>query len=344
MENKRTKIAVAGMDHGHVFWILKNMVRPDVEFVGFYDASSELSGRYAQEFNIDPSIVYNDLNKMLDEVQADGVVAFSSIFHHLEAVEACAPRGIHVMVEKPLAVSMEHAQKMESLAKKHDIHLLTNYETTWYPSNYEVYRRVQDNQIGDIRKIVVHDGHRGPQEIGCGPEFLAWLTDPILNGGGAIVDFGCYGVNLATWLTKNQRPQSVMGITHTNKPDIYPKVDDESLIVLTYPKMQAIIQGSWNWAISRKDLEIYGQTGYAHALDSKTIRYRTAQAEPEETLTLEQRESPLDDPFSYFGAVIRGDVVVTDYDLSSLANNMIVVEILDAARQSARTGQQVALS
>jgi len=343
MINNRTKIAVAGMDHGHVFWILKNMIRPDVEFVGFYDADAELSGQYTQEFNIDTSIVYNDLNTMLDEVQPEGVVAFSSIFHHLEAVEACAPRGIHVMVEKPLAVSMEHAQQMESLSKQYNIHLLTNYETTWYASNYEVYRRVHDNQIGEIRKIVVHDGHRGPQEIGCGPEFLSWLTDPILNGGGAIVDFGCYGVNLATWLTHNQRPISVTGITHNNKPDIYPKVDDESLIVLTYPKMQAIIQGSWNWAISRKDMEVYGQTGYVHALDSTTIRYRTAQTDPEETVTLAPREAPLHDPFSYFGAVIRGDVIVNDDDLSSLANNMITVEILDAARQSAKTGQRIDL-
>ena len=116
MTNNRTKIAVAGMDHGHVFWILKKMQRSDVEFVGFYEANTDLSARYAREFSIDPSIIYDDLGTMLDDVQPDGVVAFSSIFHHLEAVEACAPRGIHVMVEKPLAVSMDHALKMESLA------------------------------------------------------------------------------------------------------------------------------------------------------------------------------------------------------------------------------------
>ncbi len=343
MANNRTKIAVSGMDHGHVVWILKEMERPDVEFVGFYESNTDLSRRYANEFNIDPSIIYDDLDTMLDAVQPEGVVAFSSIFHHLEAVEACAPRGIHVMVEKPLAVSMDHAKKMESLAKQHDIHLLTNYETTWYASNHEVYRSVHDGMIGEIRKVVVHDGHRGPQEIGCNPEFLAWLTDPVLNGGGAIIDFGCYGVNLVTWLLHNQRPISVTGFTQTNKPDIYPKVDDESLIILTYPKMQAIIQGSWNWAISRKDMEVYGQTGYTHAIDSTTIRSRTAQADPEETVILDPRPTPLDDPFSYFGAVIRGDVAVTDHDLSSLTNNLIVVEILDAARQSARTGQRVDL-
>jgi scyllo-inositol 2-dehydrogenase (NADP+) len=343
MVNNRTKIAVAGMDHAHVTWVLENMQRPDVDFVGFYEANTELSRRYTHEFNINSNLVYDDLDTMLDEVQPEGVVAFSSIFHHLEVVEACAPRSIHVMVEKPLAVSMEHARKMESLANQHGIHLLTNYETTWYASNHEVYRRVHNNQIGDMRKIVVHDGHQGPQELGCNPEFLAWLTDPILNGGGAIIDFGCYGVNLTTWLTNNQRPISVTAITHTNKPDIYPKVDDESVIILTYPTMQAIIQGSWNWPIARKDMEIYGQTGYMHAIDRNTIRYRTSQANPEETITLDPRPAPHNDPFSYFGAVISGDITIDETDLYGLTNNMLVVEILDAARQSAHIGQRVDL-
>ena len=337
MSDNRTKIAVAGLDHDHVFWILKHLNHADVDYVGFYDKNPELLGRYRHEYNLNADIVYNDLDQMLEETQPEGVVAFSSIYDHLECVEACAPRGIHVMVEKPLAVQMEHAKKMQSLAEQYDIHLLTNYETTWYPSNHDLFRRVQNNQIGEIRKIVVHDGHQGPQEIGCTSDFLAWLTDPVLNGGGAIVDFGCYGVNLVTWLMSNQRPQSVMGFTRTYKPDIYPKVDDESLIVLTYPKMQAIIQGSWHWAVARKDMEVYGQTGYIHAVDKTTLR----QSNSPETILIDPLQTPLHDPFSYFGAVIRGDAEITDHDLSSLTNNMLVVEILDVARESARSGRVI---
>jgi predicted dehydrogenase len=319
------------------------MERPDVEFVGFYDANTDLAERYASRFGLNPDLFYNDMNTMLDNTQPDGVVAFSSIFRHLEAVEVCAPRGIHVMVEKPLAVSMEHARKMESLVKQHNIHLLTNYETTWYPSNHEVYRIVQDGQIGEIRKLHVRDGHHGPKELGCTPDFLAWLTDPVLNGGGAIIDFGCYGANLATWLMNNQRPLTVTGITQTHKPDVYPKVDDDSTIILTYPKMQAVIQGSWNWTFGRKDMEVYGQTGYAHAVNRTTLAYKLSREEPEQTLTLEERSAPLNDPFSYFGAVIRGEIVMDEFDLYGLTNNVLVVEILDAARESARTGQRIEL-
>jgi predicted dehydrogenase len=105
---------------------------------------------------------------------------------------------------------MAHAKQMQSLARKHNIHLLTNYETTWYGSNYKAYELL--DTLGEIRKVVVHDGHQGPKEIGVNKEFLEWLTDPVLNGAGALTDFGCYGVNLTTWLMKGKRPISVTAV------------------------------------------------------------------------------------------------------------------------------------
>lgn len=106
---------------------------------------------------------------------------------------------------------MKQARAIEAAVKKSGIQLIVNYETTWYPGNQAAYTMVHDeHQIGDIRRIVVHDGHRGPKEIGCSTQFLAWLTDPILNGGGAINDFGCYGADLATWLLDGEKPLSVL--------------------------------------------------------------------------------------------------------------------------------------
>ena len=193
-------------------------------------------------------------------------------------VEACAPRRIHVMVEKPLAVSLEHAEKMAALARANNIHLLTNYETTWYASTYAAYRMaVAEGALGPIRKVVVHDGHFGPVEIGCGAEFLAWLTDPVLNGGGAVIDFGCYGANLITWLMGGAEPLTVTAVLQTLKPEVYPRVDDDATVILTYPHAQGLIQGSWNWPVGRKDMEIYGASGYLVAVDDRTLRLRMRQ-------------------------------------------------------------------
>jgi len=133
---------------------------------------------------------------------------------------------------------------------------------------------VHEGALGAVRKVVVHDGHYGPKEIGVEPEFLAWLTDPKLNGGGALFDFGCYGADLMTWLMDGQRPQTVTAVTKQIKPEIYPRVDDEATIVLTYPKAQAIVQASWNWPFSRKDMEVYGQTGYVITVKNDLIRVR----------------------------------------------------------------------
>ena len=129
------------------------------------------------------------------------VIVYEPIHDHLRVVEACAPRGIHVMVEKPLATTVQQAKRMAELAQKYHIMVLTNYETTWYPANHKAYDMIQkDGAVGKMSRINVYDGHSGPVEIGCAPEFLEWLTDPVKNGGGAVIDFGCYGANLSTWL------------------------------------------------------------------------------------------------------------------------------------------------
>lgn len=341
---RKVRIAIAGLSHGHVTWILSKLKRPDLEVVGFYEPDSDLAKRSASQFGFPLELVYSDLDTMLDTVKPEAVAAFGSIFAHLQVVEACAPRKIHVMVEKPLAVSMEHAARMASLARLHGIHLITNYETTWYASTYAAYRSaVEEAALGPIRKVVVHDGHFGPVEIGCGKDFLNWLTDPILNGGGAVVDFGCYGANLITWLMGGQAPLSVTGVLQTLKPDVYPKVDDEATILLTYPNAQGIIQGSWNWPFGRKDMEIYGQTGYFMAVDDRTIRTRSRGESKEKVTRLAPALARVRDPFTYLAAVVSGEETVTSGNLWSLENNLTVVRILDAARESARTGKTVTL-
>ncbi len=81
---------------------------------------------------------------------------------------------------------MNDALAIRRIARERKIHVLVNYETTWYPSNKAAYDEVRENRIGEIRRVVVHDGHEGPKEIGVQPEFLKWLTDPEQNGAGAL--------------------------------------------------------------------------------------------------------------------------------------------------------------
>ncbi len=337
------KIGIAGLTHTHVHWLLGRQKADDIQIVGIAEPNRELAKRYADQHGFSMNLVYNTMEEMIAATKPEAVCAFGTIYDHLKVVELCAPLGIHVMVEKPLAVSLDHATKMNKLAAKHNIHLLTNYETTWHPSNQMAYEMVKKDSIGIIRKIVVHDGHKGPKEIGVNKEFLDWLTHPVLNGGGAITDFGCYGANLTTWLSNGEKPISVFAITQTLKPDLYPNVDDEATIVVEYKNMQTIIQASWNWPVSRKDMEVYGTHGYFICENRNDIRYRLSEETKEQRLTLEERTYPYNDPFALFAAVIRKQITLPAYDLSSLENNMLVMEILEAAKKSAKTGKRIYL-
>jgi len=337
------RIAVAGTSHGHVAWILSRKDKTDAVVVGIYETDKQLTDRQVDRYKLDPSLIYRDLNEMLDKVKPDVVVAFGSIYDHMKVVEAAAPRGINIMVEKPLATNTKHVLRMQELAKKYNVQILTNYETSWYPTTEKTYKLVYDsNYVGEIRKVVIHDGHEGPKEIGVNKEFFSWLTDPVQNGGGALIDFGCYGANLMTYLMKGQEPVSVTAVSAQYKPDIYPKVDDEATIIVSYPKAQCIIQASWNWPFARKDMEVYGQTGYVISANNTVMRKRNKKSKGEELATIEASEVGVYvDPFSYLSDVLTGKIKVPPYGLYSLENNIMVVKILEAARESAKTKKTV---
>jgi predicted dehydrogenase len=341
-EEAPVRVVLAGLVHGHAFGFFDQFQkRTDLQLVGIAEADRQLTAQFTKKYGLAPGLFYSDLEEMLKATHPQAVLAYTNTYDHRRVVEICARYGVPVMMEKPLAVSFEDARAIEKAARAGKIQVLVNYETTWYRSNQAAYDLVHENAIGEIRKIVVHDGHQGPKEINVGPEFLAWLTDPKLNGGGALFDFGCYGADLATWLMDGHRPDSVTAITQQIKPDVYPRVDDEATIILTYPHAQAIIQASWNWPFSRKDMEVYGQRGYAITVGRDTVRVRLPEKQ-EISADAKPLEKTKEDSVSYLRAVLLGGMKPEGQ--SSLETNVIVTQILDAARQSAATGKTVFLA
>ena len=341
-EDAPLRVALAGLVHGHAFGFFDQFQhRTDLQIVGIAESDQQLAAQVARKYGLQPGIFYSDLEEMLKKTHPQAVLAYTNTYDHRRVVEICARHGVPVMMEKPLAVSLEDARAIERAAHEAKIQVLVNYETIWYRSNQAAYDLAHENAIGEIRKIVVHDGHHGPKEINVGPEFLAWLTDPKLNGAGALFDFGCYGADLATWLMDGRRPDSVTAVTQQIKPDVYPRVDDEATIILTYPRAQAIIQASWNWPFSRKDMEVYAQKGYAITVGRDQLRVRLPEKE-ETSAEAKPLEKSKEDSVSYLRAVLlRG---MKPEGLSSLETNVIVTEILDAARQSAATGKTISLA
>ncbi len=330
-ESGPLRIALAGLVHQHAERLLWSADRrDDIQIVGVAEPNVELFERLAAKHGLDPTLRFDRLEDLLDQTRPEAVSAMTSIADHVDVVEQCAPRGVHVLVEKPLAFSSEHAERMAELSSQHGILVLTNFETSWYPSVREAQRLVDSGEFAPVRKMVFRHGHKGPIEIGCYPEFTRWLGSPDANGGGALVDFGCYGAVLATWLMNGASPTRVTATAQSLKPGVYPNVDDDATIVLEYPGASAIVQASWNWTHDVKAMDLFTETGSLHAGKLDALSARSPDAAARE-LPCEKPPAHLRDEWSYLRAVIRGECRVDP--LSSLRTNVIVARILDDARR-----------
>ena len=342
--DRPVRVAIVGLVHGHVKGFLGNLPKStSATLVAIVEPDTTLAAQYRDKYHLDGKLFYTDLGAMMDAQKPDAVLVYTTIRDHRKVIEAAAAKGISSMVEKPLATTYADALAIRDVARKDHVQVLTNYETTWYASNAEALKEVRDGKLGKVRKVIVRDGHEGPKEIGVGPEWLPWLTDPELNGAGALFDFGCYGVDLMTVMMGGEAPISVTAVTQTDKPDIYPKVEDDATIILKYRTAQAVIMPSWTWSFAVKNMEVYGTDGTVFTIgpDKMRVRYKGDKQESDvmgAPALAENEKASL----PYLAAVLRGQVK-PEGDLSALDTNVVVMQILDAARQSAKEGRTIEL-
>lgn len=340
------RVAIVGLVHGHVQGFLGALPHnQSATLVAIVEPDTALAQRYADKYHLPSTLFFTNLEQMLTREHPDAVLVYTTILDHRRVIEAAAAHNISSMVEKPLSTTLDDALAIRRAARTHHVQVLVNYETTWYSSNAEALAQASSGKLGDIRKLVVHDGHEGPKEIGVGPEWLPWLTDSAQNGAGALFDFGCYGADLATVLMHGAPPLSVTAVTQTDKPGIYPHVDDDATVILRYPRTQAVLMPSWNWTFARKDMELYGTDGALTTVgpDRLLTRYHTQPLPPAPTESTAPPLPPeLRDSLSYLAAVLRHKVN-PEGSLSGLDTNLTVMQILDAARTSARTGRTIPL-
>ena len=336
----KTRLAVVGLDHDHVWSLLKDIAgESSAELVAVAEADPALVSRAQKEV---PASVkfYSDYVAMLDQAKPEAVIVTTSNDRHLEILRQCAKRHIHYSTEKPMATNAADAREMERVAREANIKLMVNYWNAWVAPSHDLFHRVRAGEVGPIQKIIVQYGHRGPKEIGVTQQFASWLYDPAKNGGGAIMDFGCYGAELSVWL--KGRPARVYATTRKLKVEQNNKVDDDATIVLDYPDSTSIVEASWNWPYTKDQVEVFGPKGSLLARRNSLL-HRSADAHgpnvaPDgESVTLSPLPKETSNPISYFVDCIRNNKPIEDPISAQL--NVQVMEILDAARESARTGK-----
>jgi len=343
-EQPPIRVAIVGLTHGHVKGFLHSLPNStSATLVAIVEPDLALAKQYREQYKLDPALFYTDEETMLNKLHPDAVLGYGTIAEHRKVIEIAAKHGVNSMVEKPLTTTVEDALAIRDAARRNNVQVLVNYETTWYASNAEALREIRGGQLGTVRKILIRDGHEGPKEIGVGPEWLPWITDPKQNGAGALFDFGCYGADLATVINNGATPESVTAFAQTHKPDIYTRTEDDATVIVAYPGMQAILMPSWDWSFAVKNMEVYGNKGTLFTVGPGNLvtRYKEQKVEsaiyPAPQLAKNQSGS-----LDYLAAVLHHEIDPKG-DLSSLETNMLVVQILDAARTSIKEGRTVQL-
>jgi len=337
-QEQRFRIAIVGLVHSHAWGHLRNIARmPSVELVGIVDSIADLRELASREAPGVP--LYEDYRKLLDEKKPEGVWSFVENDRHLEITRACAARGIHVIFEKPMAATYDQAREMLSLAQKHNIKLMINYQMAWWPENYTTYELAQSGELGKVWRVRAIIGHGGPAPRNPddvrGKHFWTWLNDE-KRGGGALMDFVCYGAVWLRWYLG--MPKTVYAITTHTRPDVYKTNTNATVLASFSDNRVGLIEGSWDLPRSFQDIEIFGDKGSVYMARNRieVIVGRERKEAPAGALAEDRRE-----PVSYFVQCLRANKPLDG--MVSPEFNVDVMQIVEAARRSAESGKPVSL-
>jgi predicted dehydrogenase len=352
------KLALVGLNHDHVWTQLPAMLRGDLaRLVGIAETLPDRVARVQKEETtqqagtrpaVSSSLIFSDWKKMIDDVKPDIVWAFIETSRHLEVVQYCAPRKIHVIFEYPLAVKYRDALEIQKLAKQYDIKVLTNYVYwSWTAPTYAAKAAVDAGAIGHVYRLSGLNGHGGPGDYRQST-FFAWLMDAQKNGGGAGVDFAAPLVVWALWV--KGLPQSVFAHMLYLRPQEYNDVDDNATIILNYKDAVAILEGTWDMAagptfsnqiIGRSGSLVVGRGGVEmYKPGDKPASGGRAPAAVTK-LPVDPLPPEKSGALAYMVDRIRKKLPLED--MSALDINVQVVELFEAAANSARTGRAINL-
>ncbi|NSW91287.1 MAG: Gfo/Idh/MocA family oxidoreductase [Firmicutes bacterium] len=331
------KIAIAGLVHDHImFWLdnIKNL--KDGQVVCVYDENLPLLEKVSGELNLDKSRLYQDYNKMFDNEDIDACIVFSETSKHFEIVKICAKKRIHVMLEKPIGLNELEAAQMAEECHSSGIKLMVNYIIGFKPSLNYIKKAIDDGAIGRVLSMRFLEGHKGPQAF-CSNYFCEWLFDRQKNGGGAMMDFGCYGAALFAWYLG--LPDSVTAVTGTLK-HTHLAVEDNAVLVLQYGNAMGTIEATWAQDLGSSDIQVYGEEG-GIVKDPISQDRHFIRKSGGEWAEINASETPygLSNPIEYFVHCISRDLPIQG--IFEPQYSVMASKILDAAKESARTGKTV---
>ncbi|HEV2491978.1 MAG TPA: Gfo/Idh/MocA family oxidoreductase [Terriglobia bacterium] len=202
--------------------------------------------------------VATDYRKLIDRNDVDVVVVGIPNDRHREVVTAAAQAGKHVILEKPIAHTLEDADAMIAACKKDKVKLMYAETICFSPKYVRAKRLVEEGAVGKLYMVKQGEKHSGPHSD--------WFYDVRRSGGGSIMDMGCHGIEWARWMYGKPKPKSVVAhcqrVLHTGRT----KGEDNSVVVLEFEGGRiAVIEDSWAKQGGMDDrIELYGTEGVVY--------------------------------------------------------------------------------
>lgn len=240
-------------DHMHMGDLLRLVhEHPDAEIAGIYDPDRKRMESAIATFGIPEDRVFTDLEACLTKTEAELAIVCSATAEHANSVEAIAPHGLNVMIEKPFAASVSDARRIIKAMEGTGKRLAVNWPLAWRPSHVTAKRLVAEGAIGDLIEVHFYDGNRGPlfhlaDKVEVSPEEVeaqkpsSWWYRRA-SGGGSLLDYLGYGTTLGSWFMDGEAPLEVTTVVDET-PGI--EVDQHSITVCRYKRGLSKFETRW---------------------------------------------------------------------------------------------------
>lgn len=299
------RVAVIGFSHMHAGDQVQLILdHPEAELVGLWDQRRSPVETVVADLGLDERLIFDDLDDALQRGRPDIAVICSTTAEHVDLVRRIAPRGVHIMLEKPFAASLQDSDTMIAAAREGQVALTVNWPLAWFPSHRTAHRLVRAGAIGPVTEVHYYDGNRGPLNHGHDKKVLAAADDPAAksatwwysraSGGGSLLDYLGYGATLATWFRDGELPRSVYAATHV-PPGL--EVDEQSVVIARYDSGLSVLQTRWGTFSDPWDLQPFPRCGFVIVGRAGTILSEDYAPEVHLQTTAEPKSTavPIDD-------------------------------------------------
>jgi predicted dehydrogenase len=303
---KTYRVGVIGFAHMHINELMRQFgAHPQVEWVACADTvpavPERVEARFTRGWNLRHALTeigiprsYPDYREMLERERFDIVLFCPENARHGEVAAAIAAHGAHLVTEKPMAARLADAQAMLAAAQAANVRLMVNWPSTWQPAVRKIKDLVDAGTIGRVLEVKARYGSLGPLSHGSTHPGVDGRAVPISDaekgatwwhqratGGGALLDYCCYGACLSRWYL-GQPAVAAQGFTaNLNSP--YGDAEDNAVITVQFPGAMALLEATWSCvdhALPTGPI-LYGETGTL-SVDGTHVRLsRGKDSEPE---------------------------------------------------------------